>query len=214
MEMNLTFVSATKFFSTRLLIIIIISRREKWTVRFHERFVLLISQTRYNSPFLHRCIKTEFLFSLSLSLYSVLHVSNYNVRILQINLRSTHSTRLFSTFSLPLLSFFEIRLFLPWNCVLIQQIYLSIRRIENWNVDECDFDSRNDPDLFTDSRRPLLIEFQSRGALAPRPEKAFKPITILEFPAAARVSRGGIISWITEARDNNSPPAINWNLWS
>lgn len=111
------------------------------------------------------------------------------------------------------LSFFEIRLFLPWNCVLIQQIYLSIRRIENWNVDECDFDSRNDPDLFTDSRRPLLIEFQSRGALAPRPEKAFKPITILEFPAAARVSRGGIISWITEARDNNSPPAINWNLW-
>lgn len=87
------------------------------------------------------------------------------------------------------LSFFEIRLFLPWNCVLIQQIYLSIRRIENWNVDECDFDSRNDP-VFTDSRRPLLIEFQSRGALAPRPEKAFKPITILEFPAAARVSSG------------------------
>lgn len=52
---------------------------------------------------------------------------------------------------------------------------------------------RFDP-VFTDSRRPLLIEFQSRGALAPRPEKAFKPITILEFPAAARVSRGGIIS--------------------
>lgn len=74
-------------------------------MRFHERFVLLISQTRYNSPFLHRCVKTEFLFSLSLSLYSVLHVSNYNVRILQINLRSTHSTRLFSTFSLPPLLF-------------------------------------------------------------------------------------------------------------
>lgn len=48
---------------------------------------------------------------------------------------------------------------------------------------------RFDP-VFTDSRRPLLIEFQSRGALAPRPEKAFKPITILEFPAAARVSSG------------------------
>lgn len=159
-------------------------------MRFHERFVLLISQTRYNSPFLHRCIKTEFLFSLSLSLYSVLHVSNYNVRILQINLRSTHSTRLFSTFSLPPLLFRDSSVStvkLRANTTDLS-IYPKNRKLKRRRMR-----LRFDP-VFTDSRRPLLIEFQSRGALAPRPEKAFKPITILEFPAAARVSRGGIIS--------------------
>lgn len=152
-------------------------------MRFHERFVLLISQTRYNSSFLHRCVKTEFL---SLSLYSVLHVSNYNVRILQINLRSTHSTRLFSTFSLPPLLFRDSSVStvkLRANTTDLS-IYPKNRKLKRRRM-RLQFDP-----VFTDSRRPLLIEFQSRGALAPRPEKAFKPITILEFPAAARVSSG------------------------
>lgn len=94
-----------EIFSIRLLIIIIIATRlypdvkNEWgdLLRWFRCYTIITSDSFYlfckhgkNSPFLHRCVKTEFLF-FSIP-YRFLYVSNYNVQILQIDLRSTHST--------------------------------------------------------------------------------------------------------------------------
>lgn len=60
-----------------------------YTIITSDSFYLFCKHGK-NSPFLHRCVKTEFLF-FSIP-YRFLYVSNYNVQILQIDLRSTHST--------------------------------------------------------------------------------------------------------------------------